>query len=200
MFSVDAAFRLPFGSVSSEAPSAETSLVARVRQSDLDALGEVYDAHHVHVRRFALRLLGDDSAAEDLVQEVFVSLPSTLASFRAASSLRTFLISVAVNRARHHLRGAMRRRVLLERVAEVPQERPEDPEGHLQRRQLASLLTRALDALPEAQRIAIVLCEIEERSSAEAAAIVGVPEGTIRTRIFHGKQKLRERLRQEPPP
>jgi RNA polymerase sigma-70 factor (ECF subfamily) len=171
-----------------------------VRQSDLDALGEVYDAHHRHVRSFALRLLGDASAAEDLVQEVFVSLPGTLARFRAGSSLRNFLISVAVNRARHHLRSAMRRRVMLERAAEVPQQCPEDPEGRLQRRQLASLLTRALDALPEEQRIAIVLCEIEERSSAEAAAIVGVPEGTIRTRIFHGKQKLRERLRQEPPP
>jgi RNA polymerase sigma-70 factor (ECF subfamily) len=88
----------------------------------------------------------------------------------------------------------------LERVAEVPQSCPEDPEGHLQRRQLASLLTRALDTLPQEQRVALVLCEIEERSSAEAAAIVGVPEGTIRTRIFHAKQKLRERLRQEPLP
>jgi RNA polymerase sigma-70 factor (ECF subfamily) len=66
----------------------------------------------------------------------------------------------------------------------------------VRRAQLAAALTRALDALPLEQRVAIVLCEVEERSSAEAALIVGVPEGTIRTRVFHGKRKLREALTQ----
>ncbi len=67
----------------------------------------------------------------------------------------------------------------------------------MRRGQLATALSRALDGLPLEQRVAIVLCDIEERTSAEAAQIVGVPEGTIRTRVFHGKRKLREALTQE---
>jgi RNA polymerase sigma-70 factor, ECF subfamily len=67
----------------------------------------------------------------------------------------------------------------------------------MDRAKLAARLTRALDALPLDQRAAIILCEVEERTSAEAAAIVGAPEGTIRTRVFHGKRKLRELLEGE---
>jgi RNA polymerase sigma-70 factor (ECF subfamily) len=62
------------------------------------------------------------------------------------------------------------------------------------RARLAHALTRALDSLPLDQRVAIILCEVEGRSSAEAAQIVGTPESTIRTRIFHAKRKLRELL------
>jgi RNA polymerase sigma-70 factor (ECF subfamily) len=58
----------------------------------------------------------------------------------------------------------------------------------------------ALDALPLEQRVAVVLGEIEERTSAEIATIVGAPEGTVRTRIFHGKRKLRELLSPEGQP
>jgi RNA polymerase sigma-70 factor (ECF subfamily) len=172
-----------------------------LRRRESAALGEAYDAHHTHVRAFARRLLGDDAAAEDLVQETFVSLPAAAARFRGDATLRTLLISMAVNHCRHHLRGAMRRRAAQVRMgSEPPPSSPawsRDPEATLRRAELAAALTRALDALPLEQRVAIVLCEVEERTTAEAARVVGVPEGTIRTRIFHGKRKLREWLAQE---
>lgn len=161
------------------------------------ALGEVYDAHHTHVRAFARRLIGDDAAAEDLLQETFLTLRRAVSKFRGDSALRTFLLSIAVNQARHHLRGAMRRRVAHARLETEPPPSSPNPEESMRRAQLAAALTRALDALPIEQRIAVVLCDVEERTSAEAARIVGVPEGTIRTRAFHGKRKLREALAEE---
>jgi RNA polymerase sigma-70 factor (ECF subfamily) len=83
-----------------------------------------------------------------------------------------------------------------DRSAVVPLPDTPKPEYELQQGQLANALTRALDSLPFEQRLALVLCEVEERTAAEAAYIVGVPEGTIRTRVFHGKRKLREVLTQ----
>src|SRR5262249_54324196 len=164
----------------------------RLRKGEAAALGEAYDAHHTHVRAFAIRLLGDESAAEDLLQDTFLALPGAIGRFRGDSTLRTFLVSIAVNHARHHLRSAMRRRAVHARLEVEPLPPSPNPEEHTRRAQLAAALTRALDALPLEQRVAVVLCNVEERTSAEAAQIVGVPEGTIRTRAFHGKRKLRE--------
>ncbi|HEY8073790.1 MAG TPA: RNA polymerase sigma factor [Labilithrix sp.] len=179
------------------ARGADGDLVGRLRDGDVAALGEVYDAHHERVRAFARRLLGDDAAAEDLVQETFLALPDAIRRYRGDAPLRTFVIGVAANHGRHHTRSAVRRRAAHERSAEAVRPSPPSPEDETRRKQLAAALTRALDALPFDQRVAIVLCDVEERTSAEAAAIVGVPEATIRTRIFHGKKKLRDALEKE---
>jgi RNA polymerase sigma-70 factor (ECF subfamily) len=179
------------------APSLADDFVERLANGDARALGELYDQHHAAVRAFAKRLVGDASVAEDLVHEVFVSLPRAARSYRGESSLRTFLISIAVNHARHHVRAATRRRAAMTRYEQAPKGSVPDPERETERRQLAEALTRALDTLPIDQRVAFVLCEVEERSSIEVAEIVSAPEGTVRTRLFHAKKKLREALAQE---
>jgi RNA polymerase sigma-70 factor (ECF subfamily) len=175
------------------------SLVERLRNAESAAIGEVYDEHHGAIRAFAKRLVGDPAAAEDLVHEVFVTLPRAIRRFRGDSSLRTFLISIAVNHARHHVRAASRRRAAMDRAAAEPTHAaaPDDPEQDARRRELAAVLTRALDQLPIDQRVAFVLCEVEERSSREAADVTGAPEATIRTRLFHAKRKLRATLEKE---
>ncbi len=180
-----------------EAQSAEAGIVARLQARDMAALGEAYDAHAVHVRAFAQRMIGDDAAAEDLVQETFLALPRAAARFRGDASLRTFLVSIAVNHARHHVRAAARRRAMAARFGKEPSVGSAGPAEDVARAQLAAALMRALDTLPIEQRAAIVLCEIEERTSAEAARILGVPEGTVRTRVFHAKRKLAEALAHE---
>jgi RNA polymerase sigma-70 factor (ECF subfamily) len=179
---------------------AEDPLVSRLQRADPSAVAEVYDAHHAAVRAFARRLLGDATTAEDLVHEVFVTLPQAARSFRGGAALRTFLISIAVNHARHHVRSAQRRRKALSRYGELDRASPSDPEHEARRRELAELLTRALDSLPIEQRVAFVLCEVEERTSGEAAHIVGAPEATLRTRLFHAKRKLRQVLALEAEP
>lgn len=175
----------------------EDSLVSRLRRGDLAALGEAYDAHSAHVRAFARRMTGDDAAAEDLVQETFLALPRAVARFREESSLRTLLISIAINGARHHVRAAARRRATLSRLAFEPTPAHTTPADEAERAQLADALVRAMDTLPHDQRVAIILCEVEGRTSAEVARIVGAPEGTVRTRLHHAKKKLSEALARE---
>jgi len=171
--------------------------VLRLSRAEPSAVAEVYDAHHAAVRAFAKRLLGDAASAEDLVHEVFVSLPRAVRKFRGDSALRTFLISIAVNHARHHVRAAQRRRRAISAYGDTKLHESVDPEHEARRKELAALLTRALDTLPIEQRVAFVLCEVEERSSREAAEIVGAPEATLRTRLFHAKRKLRLALESE---
>ena len=171
-------------------------LPSRLRQGDVQAVAEAYDKFASSVRAFAKRLIGDAEAAEDLVHDVFVTLPSAVRNFRGESSFKTFLISIAVNHARHHLRAAARRRAAMQRYAEQPEASGDDPEYLLRRRQLAEQLSTAMDELPIDQRVAFVLCDVEERPSPEVAAIVGVSEATVRTRLFHARRKLRQRLEQ----
>lgn len=171
-----------------------STLVSRLKRGETTAVAAAYDEHAGAVFGFARRLVGDDAAAEDLVHEVFVTLPSAIKRFEESSSLRTFLISIAVNHARHHVRSASRRRAAMDRFAREPENEGGTPEQEAMRTDLARQLTHALDALPIDQRVAFVLCEVEDRTSREAAEIVGAPEATVRTRIFHAKKKLREEL------
>lgn len=173
------------------------ALVVRLGRGDGAALTMVYKQHHTAVRAFAQRLVGDIEAAEDLVQDVFVALPSAISRFRGDCALRTFLVSIAVNHAKNHVRSAARRRAAMGRLAREPEGSSRSPEQDIERARLGSRLMAALDELPLEQRVVVVLSEIEERTSTEIATIVDAPEGTVRTRLFHAKRKLRDLLRAE---
>ena len=170
--------------------------VCRLAAGDLNALGEVFDCHAGAVLGFARRLLGDEASAQDLLQEVFITLGHAARSFRGQSSLRTFLLSIAVNHSRHFIRAAARKRATEHRMEQSasPSTQAESPEGLLMRAELARHLSDALEKLPLDQRVAFVLSEVDDLTSTEIAAIVGVPESTVRTRVFHARAKLRQLL------
>lgn len=163
----------------------------RVRAGDPSAVTAVYDRHHEAVRAFAAHLLHDEAAAEDLVHEVFVTLPRAIRRFRGGASLRTFLIGIAANHARHYVRAAARRRAAYDRLSRQVEPAAMTPESLCERRELATLLERALDTLPLKQRVVFVLCDVEDRTSADVAEILGIPPATVRTRLFHARRKLR---------
>ena len=177
--------------------SPEETLLSRLRAGDTHALGEVYDQHHEVVRAFASRLTGDAAIAEDLVHEVFVALPRVIKRFQGESTLRSFLTGVVINHARHHVRSASRRRAMLTKVGREPSPESPSPESSASGQAFLVVLNRALDSLPLEQRVAFVLCDVEERTAGEAAAIAGAPEATMRTRLFHARKKLRAALEQE---
>ncbi len=170
---------------------------ARAARGDRAAVLELYDAHHAYVRAFARRLIGDDALAEDLVHEVFVDLPKALSRFRGECSVRSYLVAVAAKRAHRQVRSAARRRAMETRFGREPISSPELPDAQAERRQLADRLTRALDALPTDQRVAFVLCEVDERTSADVGAMLGEKDATIRARVMLAKKKLRETLSRE---
>ena len=175
----------------------EPAIVAGLREGRLEALARAFDRWQQRVRVLARRLLSDEAAAEDLVQEVFASLPRAVKRFRGDSSLEIFLLAIAVKRARSFRRAAFRRRRALERLVADDVRPGETPETDAYRRELGSRLGRALDRLPLAQRAAFVICEIEELTSAEAARVLGAPDATIRTRLFHARRRPRQLLGRE---
>jgi RNA polymerase sigma-70 factor (ECF subfamily) len=188
--------------VASPAPiGAGDSLGTRIGARDPDAIDEVYREHHASLRGFARRLIGDHAMAEDLVHDVFVVLPDAIRRFRGDASLRTFLCAIMFRRAHKFIRSAGRRRAALEKLANQPPARESGPrpDAALAQHELAELLYRALDRLPDDQRAAFILCEIEQLTAGEAGAIAGTPEATMRTRLFHARKKLRTLLEREAP-
>jgi RNA polymerase sigma-70 factor (ECF subfamily) len=174
---------------------ANSVLVDRVRAGDATALEMLYRQHHEAVRAFARRLLGHEELAEDLVHDVFLHAPTAFGRYRGECTLRTFLVAVAVNKAKHYVRAAGRRRRMLDRFAIEPERgSAAAPDESFERRELARELQCALDRLPLDERVVVVLCEVEERTSTEVATIVHAPEATVRTRLFRAKRKLRALL------
>lgn len=161
------------------------------------ALAQAYRAHHAALRAFARRLTGESALADDLVQEAFLALPRALVTYRGEASLRTFLGAIVLRRARRHRRSAARQRLAMSRLASQPVAGPPSPDDLAGRRELAAALRRGLDALPVAQQDAFRLCSVDELSSREAAALVGSPEETLRTRLHHARRKLRAFLERE---
>jgi RNA polymerase sigma-70 factor (ECF subfamily) len=172
----------------------EVHLLAALRLGGLAAVARAFDRWHSRVRTLARRLLSDAAAAEDVVQDVFASLPQAIRRFRGEVDLETYLLAIAVKRARRHQRAAIRRRGALTRLAAEQASAPPDPEHDTYRAQLAARLTAALDRLRLPQREAFVLCAVEELTSAQAALVAGVPEATVRTRLFHARRRLRALL------
>lgn len=175
----------------------ERDAVQRLRAGETDALGTLYDLHHRAVRTFAVRFLGDASAAEDLVHDVFVALPRSLTTYRGERGLRSYLVAMAANVSKNHARAAARRRNLAVRAGNEPQDTTPQPDEALHRAQLTARLQRALDGLSHEHRVTFVLCALEDRSSPEVAEMLAIPEATVRTRLFHSKKRLRELLENE---
>jgi RNA polymerase sigma-70 factor (ECF subfamily) len=175
----------------------DPSLLERARRGDVDAMAEIYDQHHGPLCAFARRLIGNDAAAEDLVHDVFVALPKILGRTDPSGSLRSFLMAITANRAKHLFRARWRYERMAVRLAREHVGEVENPEQQASRHALARRLSRALDVLSFELRVAFVLCEIEGHSSRDAATILGIPEGTVRTRLFSARRRLRQHLASE---
>ena len=175
----------------------DVALAAEIGSGSADAVAGAFDRGHQRVRILARRLLGEDAAAEDVVQETFASLSRAAGRYRGDAALETFLLSIAIKRARDHARAALRRRRTLDDYARLDIGGIRDPEHHTYRAQLAARMAAALDRLPHRQREVFVLCAVEGLSSSETSVLIGVPQNTVRTRLLHARRRLRDLLSEE---
>jgi RNA polymerase sigma-70 factor (ECF subfamily) len=175
--------------------SSEQTLIERVAQGDREAMRVLYGRFSLQVHRFALRLGADEGTAEDIVSEVFLEVWRHAASFKARSRLSTWLLSIAHNK----LASKRRRRAteaLDETVAEAMADAADGPEAILQSKQTASILAAALKQLSLAHREIVDLAYYHEKSISEVASILGIPEATVKTRMFHARKHLAQTLMQ----
>ena len=172
--------------------AADTDLVGRYLAGDVSAFNELMRAHENRVFGVCLRMLRDREAALDATQETFLTVFRKADRYRAEAAFSTWLYRVAVNTCYDQLRRSKRHR-----SDEFPDHyEPPDPKAgdQLEAVEVRPDVEEALDAIPADFRAAVILVDIEGLALETVADLLGVPVGTVKSRVFRGRRHLAERL------
>lgn len=167
----------------------DEALAARARDGDSEAFGVLAARHVRSARRAAQSVLLNPDDADDAVQDGLLAAWRGIAGYDPERPFRPWLLRIVVNAARDFAR---RRRV--RQTEQLPPERATGrpgPDVQAERAELRARLQQALATLPERQRTIAVLFEVEGYAHAEIAALLGMPEGTVRSDLFHARRRLR---------
>ena len=160
----------------------DPALIRAAAKGDLTAFEQLVRDHQQPVWRFLRRMLGDDALAEDVTQETFVRLFRRLESYTFESKFSTWLFQIARNAGIDELRRR-ERQARVTTVAPLQMAPVAPPDLHAE-------LQAALDSLPDDLREAVLLVEVLGLRYREAGSALGIPEGTVKSRVFHARQKL----------
>ena len=179
----------------------EEKLIAQAQQGDVTAYNRLVLHYQDIVYNVALRIMKDPGSAEDAAQEAFISAYNALKQFRGGS-FKSWLLRIVTNACYDELRRRKRRpQSSLDAITEEiesPSFMADDNAGPEERQQQAELIDaveRCLQELPDEQRIAAVLCDVEGRDYKEIADIMSTSLGTVKSRISRARSKLRDCLR-----
>ena len=175
--------------------ASDDRLVALGLTGDRAAWGELVERHKDGLVNYLTRMTGERAAAEDLAHDAFVRLFERAASYRPLGKFRAYLYRIAVNLLRSQQRRSQRWRLIASRFLPANGDRPEPAAsalvlGNERDRQVADAVAR----LPDRFRAPIVLFNVEGWSYREIATALGCREGTVKSRIFRGRQLLRQEL------
>lgn len=177
-------------------PPTDTDLISRVVAGDREAFDEIMRHHEDRVFSVCLRIMANREMALDATQDTFLMVFRKADQFQGKSALGTWIYRIAVNTCYDHLRKAKRRR-----AETIPENfDPQDPsaEEALNSAGMRPEIQDALDQLPPDFRTAIVLSDIEGMGLPEVSAVLGVPIGTVKSRLFRGRRLLAQRLGNQP--
>ncbi len=177
-----------------EVPAGDEALMARVAGGDREAFAAVVDRHKDAMVAYLTRLTGDRDRAEDLAQETFLRLFRGAGRYVERGLLRAYLYRIATNLARSEERRARRAKLLQPLLGPHRDGEPGTWHDALLRDELQRQVAAAVAALPLRWRVPLVLHEIEGWPYAEVAAQLGVREGTVKSRIHRGRERLRRAL------
>ena len=168
------------------------------------ALNDLMERHGTSVFRFLCRMLNNEDDANDLAQETFVRVFQSRARFRTGDKFSTWLFTIAANLARNQIRWRTRHPNVSLDAEAGPAEEPlanvlpaagDAPNDQTLASERAAAVRKAVSKLPEDMREAIVLCEWEEKSVAEAATILDATPKAVESRLYRARQNLREQLK-----
>ncbi|MGE5144202.1 MAG: RNA polymerase sigma factor [Acidobacteriota bacterium] len=170
----------------------DAALVARARSGDRAAFGVLVDRYADQARRVARAVLQDPDDADDAAQDAFLAALVKLDQYDSARRFGPWLMRIVANAATdRRRRRKVRSAVSLDEGLVAGGTRPD---VMAERAVLLGRLREALAELPERRRIAVVLFDVEGYSHAEIAQVLGIPEGTVRSEVFHARRKLRALL------
>lgn len=184
----------------------ERSLLRRLRDRDERAFRELLELHRDRVFNITFRMLGNKHEAEDVAQEVFITVFKTIDTFREEAKFSTWLYRVTVNHCKNRIKYLARRydksRDELDdstdtdgvngAVAAPP---PRAPDSALHGQQMERLLQEAIEKLDEDHRIVVVLRDVEDLSIEEICEITNLPDGTVKSRLHRARAELRKKLK-----
>jgi RNA polymerase sigma-70 factor, ECF subfamily len=178
-----------------DAAGEDAALAAACRAGDLRAYERLYALHGVRMKNLARNVLGNPVDAEDAVQETFLKVQRSIASFRGQSSFVTWTYRILINTCYDARRKRMRKKeVANDDSEETPQMEPRAPGAHPT---LRMALERALEKLTRHQRDVFLLYEVEGFRHAEIAGMLEMTETASKNTLFQAKKNLRQML--EPP-
>lgn len=166
-------------------------LAGKAKEGDVDAFEALVRRHRAQIYRIALRIVGNPQDAQDVTQDVLIQLWGSLGGFLGHSAFTTWLYRMVVNRSLNHRKRHPRTVSLLE--VDRPAIAGADQEVIARRRMHAT--SQAIAALPAEQRAVVVLHQLEGFSYADTAAILAIPESTVRGRLARGRRALADQLK-----
>lgn len=178
-------------------------LARRVAAGEPTAFEALMRRHNRALFRTARAILRDDAEAEDVLQDAYLQAYRAIGGFRGEAKLSTWLARIVANEALAKARKRARRAEIVRlqpgasetEVNEIPDGRSdESPERSAQRVEMRRLLEAEIDALPDDYRVVFVLRAVQEMSVEETADTLGIPQATVRTRLFRARSLLREGL------
>ena len=179
----------------------DRDLVARWQAGDEQAFEELVVRHERRVFRLLYRMMGNKEDAEDLTQETFLSLHRHGHRFRAEARFSTFVYRVAANAALNRRRALGRGRARIDKLKtrqdagdDLPSS-PRNPEDATHGAELSEHVRLALEDLSPSLRMPVILYDIEGLAYGEIAEVLGIAEGTVKSRIHRARQALREQLK-----
>lgn len=175
--------------------ASDESLIGRIAQGDRLAMQVLYGRHHVRVYRFALRLVRKEQVAEDLISEVFLDVWRQAGKFEGRSAVSTWLLAIT----RFKALSALRRKKdaeLDDETAAAIEDTSDNPEVAVAKKDTGNALRNCLARLSQDHREIVDLVYYHEKSVEEVAEIVGIPENTVKTRLFYARKKLAELLKE----
>ena len=180
----------------------DRALVRRLQDGDSGALDDLFRRHREAAYRIAYRLLGNADDALDVVQESFIHVLRGIGGFRGQSSFRTWLYRIVTHAALDYRRyRALRSSASLESESSpepaATGDRRRSPPDDAAARDLQGAIDKALMNVSEKNRVALVLHAMEGMSYKEVAEVLGISVGTVMSRIFNARQRLRELLASE---
>ena len=173
----------------------DRALLASMAQGDRTAVRLLFARHKVRVYRYALRLVSQEAAAEDIVSEVFFEAWRRAGTFEGRSQVSTWLLGIARNLALETLRRRSTE-PLDERIARRIEDGADDPEVALQKTQQRAMIARCLMELSPIHREIIDLVYYHGKSINEIVQILGIPRNTVKTRMFYARNAIAERLKE----
>jgi RNA polymerase sigma-70 factor (ECF subfamily) len=183
----------------------DRNLLRRLHDRDERAFTELVEAHRDRVYNITYRMLGNKAEAEDVAQEVFISVFKHIETFRGDSKFSTWLYRIAVNTTKNRIKYLSRRkdreRDELDEMSAAPNNatngapvRARQPDRALEGAQMEVLLQEAIASLDEDHRMVVVLRDIEDLSIEEICVITGLPDGTVKSKLHRARLALRKKL------